>query len=123
MDIFDKARKALGDLAQTASTQGRVLQLQGELAQTELSLEREQREAGIAARQLWRERKFGDTDFEVIMQRITELEKRMETLRAEVNTVQQEGVPERTKRCGQCGRELAAEDEFCRGCGAQVMGR
>ena len=123
MDIFDRARKAIGDLAQSASTQGRILQIQGELAQLEEDLERQQREAGIIARQLWLQKKFVDHDFEVVARHILELEQEMERLRAEMNTVQQEGLPERAARCGQCGRELSAEDQFCRGCGAAVPGR
>lgn len=119
MDLFDRARKAFTDLASSASAQGRILQVQAELAQLETELERQQREAGILARQLWRSRRFADTEFEVVMRRITEIEKEMEDRRAEVNRLQQESAAPREERCPECGRGLDPEDEFCRSCGAR----
>jgi hypothetical protein len=119
MDLFNRARKAFTDLASSASAQGRIFQVQAELADLETDLEHQQREAGRIARTLWRQRKFADTDFEIIMRRITEIEKEMEAKRAEVNELQQESAPAPAERCGQCGRELDPEDEFCRGCGAR----
>jgi len=57
------------------------------------------------------------------MARIAELEKKLERLRAEINTVQAAAQPERAERCHQCGRELGGTEEFCSGCGAAAEGR
>jgi uncharacterized small protein (DUF1192 family) len=86
MDIFDRARRALGDLAQSASTQAQIIQLQTRLGQTETELERQYAEAGRKARELWRRRLILDGDFEILMTRITALHKEQERLRAEMTT-------------------------------------
>jgi len=120
MDIFDRARKALGDLAQTASTQARVLQLQTRMGEIEAELERQYAEAGRRAKELWRQRAFADTDFEVLMNRVRSLEQELEQLRLEMGQVQQAATTPRPGVCRECGRALEPEDRFCRGCGAQV---
>jgi uncharacterized small protein (DUF1192 family) len=84
MDIFDRARRALGDLAQSASTQAQIIQLQARLGETESEVERQYAEAGRKARELWRHRLILDADFEILMTRITELQKEQERLRAEM---------------------------------------
>ena len=120
MDFFDRARKAFGDIAQSASTGGRFLQIQAELGQLEVDKDYQEREAGRLARQLFTRRVFQDQEFEVLVGRLQEIDQKMEVLRAEMNQVQAEGVPGGPPRCATCGRDLAEEDRFCRGCGATV---
>ena len=84
MDIFDRARRALGDLAQSASTQAQIIQLQTRLGEAESELERQYGEAGRKARELWRQRLIHDADFEILMTRITALLQEQERLRAEM---------------------------------------
>ena len=86
MDLFDRARRALGDLAQSASTQAQIIQLQARLGEAESDLEHQYAEAGRKARELWRRRLILDADFEILMTRITELQKEQERLRAEMTT-------------------------------------
>ncbi|HEY3397919.1 MAG TPA: hypothetical protein VGM19_09715 [Armatimonadota bacterium] len=117
MDIFDRARKALGDLAQSASSSAQVLQLQAKMGEVETNLDRQYREAGRRARELWRAHgQLTDSDFELFMTRISDLEREMERLRAQVNEVQS-AEPAGPPVCADCGQELDADDAFCRGCG------
>ena len=120
MDIFDRARRALGDLAQSASTQATVLQLQTRMGEIQTELERQYGEAGRRARELWRARVFTDSDFEILMTRITNLQQELEGLRAEVNEAYQAGQQPRPGVCSECGRRLETQDRFCRGCGAET---
>lgn len=117
MDIFDRARRALGDLAQSASTQAQIIQLQTRMGEIESELTRQYAEAGRRARELWRQRLFADADFEILMTRITTLQQELEQLRTEVtNVVSAQPPPPRT--CAQCGAELDPRDRFCGTCGA-----
>ncbi len=120
MDIFDRARRALGDLAQSASTQATIIQLQTRMGELQSELERQYGEAGRRARELWRARLFTDTDFEVLMTRITNLQQELEQLRAQVNEAYQGGKSAAPAACSACGFPLESDDRFCRGCGAAV---
>ncbi len=120
MDIFDRARRALGDLAQSASTQAQIIQLQTRMGEIESELTRQYTEAGRRARELWRQRLFTDADFEILMTRITTLQQDLEQLRAEVSAVAS-AQPPPPRACAQCGAELDPNDRFCGGCGAVVI--
>ena len=122
MDIFSRARRALGDLAQSASTQATVLQLQTRMGELQSEVERQYGEAGRRARELWRARLFADSDFEILMTRITNLQQELEQLRAQVNEAYQAGQEPRPGVCSECGRALEPDDRFCRGCGAEGPG-
>lgn len=120
MDIFDRARRALGDLAQSASTQAQIIQLQTRMGEIESEVTRQYAEAGRRARELWRQRLFADADFEILMTRITTLQQELEQLRMEVtNLASAQPPPPRT--CPQCGAELDPKDRFCGDCGAVVL--
>ncbi len=120
MDIFDRARRALGDLAQSASTQATVLQLQTRMGEIQTELERQYGEAGHRARELWRARVFTDSDFEILMTRITSLQQELDQLRAQVDEVYQADQQPRSGVCAECGRSLEPNDGFCRRCGAEA---
>jgi hypothetical protein len=117
MDIFDKARRALGDLAQSASAQAQIIQLQARMGEIESELTRQYAEAGRRARELWRQRLFADPDFEILMTRITNLQQELERLRIET-TAAAPPQPPAPRVCAQCGTELSPNDRFCGGCGA-----
>jgi hypothetical protein len=115
VDIFDKARKALGDLAQSASDQARSLHVQGDMSQVEQEMDRQYIEAGKRARTLWGQRLILDTDFGILMKRIDELDQELERLRTEMFS--NKPAP---AACAGCGEKLTPEDKFCRKCGKPV---
>jgi len=89
MDIFDRARRALGDLAQSASEQARLLKLQSQMGEIESQLDGQLVEVARRARQLWQRREFSDSDFEILMKRVDELEAELDRLRQEANDLRQ----------------------------------
>ena len=89
MDIFDRARQALGDLAQSASEQAKLLNLQSQMGETERQIDEQLMEAARRARQLWQRREFSDTDFKILMKRVAELEAKLDRLRQEANDLRQ----------------------------------
>lgn len=94
MDIFDRARKALGDLAQSASEQAKLLNLQSQMGEIEKQIDEQLVEAARRARQLWQRREFTDADFEILMKRVGELETELTRLRREANDLRQAMEPE-----------------------------
>lgn len=84
MDIFGRAKQALESLADSAARQAEYLKLQTRMGNLKQELERHLTEVGKRARELWLMRKIRDAELDVLMQRITDIEKEMEALRQEI---------------------------------------
>ncbi|MCD6350587.1 MAG: hypothetical protein J7M26_00600 [Armatimonadetes bacterium] len=94
MSWLDRARKALEDVAQSASVEAEVLRLQTRLGSLESERERQFAEAGKRARELQRQRRVLDDELNVILKRIDEIEAEMEQLRAKVQQLRgSQGTP------------------------------
>ena len=89
MTFLNRLKQAAGQLADGASRQAKILQLQSKMGGVETEIERNYTEAGKQARQLFRQKKLVDADVEVFVHRIEDLEEELQSLREEVQELQQ----------------------------------
>lgn len=84
MSWLDRAKQALNDVAASANTEARILKIQSDIAGLESDRDHQFIEAGKRARELFLARKILDTDLEIVLKRIDDLNDAIEELRAEV---------------------------------------
>jgi len=89
MSLWDKARKALGDVAAAVSKETEILSLHAQLGNLESELERQLIEIGKRARELRAAQRFSDEQIDVLLQRVAEIEAQMMALRQQIAEQQQ----------------------------------
>ncbi|MCE5238069.1 hypothetical protein LLH23_06210 [bacterium] len=88
MNLFDKAREALGQAAAAVSSGAEQLSLQAQLGNLESELERQLVEVGKRARELRQQGAFVDGQIDVLLRRVVQIEEQMEELRKQALTGQ-----------------------------------
>ena len=93
MNLFDKAREALGQAAAAVSNGAEQLSLQAQLGNLESELERQFVEVGKRARELRQQGAFVDGQMDVLLRRVVQIEEQMEELRKQALTGQAPAPP------------------------------
>ncbi len=93
MNLFDKAREALGQAAAAVSSGAEQLSIQAQLGNLESELERQFVEVGKRARELRQQGAFVDGQMDVLLRRVVQIEEQMEELRKQALTGQAPAPP------------------------------
>ncbi len=91
MSFWDKAKKALDDAAASVDREAKQLGKHHQIGQLEEEIQRQYAEIGKRARELYGQRTLVDPEIGVLVKRIHELERQIETLREELQAIRTSG--------------------------------